>query len=75
MSYLIALRKENQEKRVAGVTWQELPCAPLYLNRPTVAPGETPAPVAGSMLARRAVAVFRNTAAERCRLLLTNANS
>lgn len=23
--------------------WQELPCAPLYLNRPTATPGETPA--------------------------------
>ena len=25
MSYLIALRKENQEKRVVGIMWQELP--------------------------------------------------
>lgn len=48
MIYLIALSKENQEKRVAGVTWQELPCAPLYLNRPTVAPGETPARLPGA---------------------------
>lgn len=48
MNYLIALRKENQEKRVVGIMWQELPCAPFYLNRPTVAPGETPAWLLGA---------------------------